>query len=180
MGVELKYCPLCATELVTKERGGRPRRLCPDTECAYVFWDNPAPVVAAIVEYGDHIVLVRNVGWPAHWYGLVTGFLEPGETPEEATLREVEEEIGLAAKMRSFIGIYPFYRMNQIIVVYHVVAPRKEIRIDPEEIADFKLVAIEKVHPWNGGTGIALRDWLRTRGIERELVDFRSVTGKTD
>lgn len=168
---QLKFCPQCATLLITEERGGRPRRVCPDRDCGYTFWDNPAPVVAAVVEYGKAIVLVRNVGWPAHWYGLVTGFLEPGETPEAATLREVAEEIGLEARMGGYIGIYPFFRMNQIIIAYHVVAPQQEIRIDTEEIADYKLVPIDKVRPWNAGTGIALRDWLRTRGYERELVD---------
>lgn len=172
MDTALKFCPRCATALVTEMRGGQDRRLCPDAGCGFVFWDNPAPVVAAIVEYGDEVVLVRNVGWPETWYGLVTGFLEAGETCEEAVLREVAEEVGLRARIGSFIGIYPFFRMNQLIMAWHVVAEQTPIRIDPVEIADYRRVPITEVQPWDAGTGHALRDWLRSRGIEREPVPF--------
>jgi NADH pyrophosphatase NudC (nudix superfamily) len=168
-----RYCPQCNRPLVRAECGGRPRLACADVRCGFVFWDNPAPVVAAIVEYGDQVVLVRNHGWPGHWYGLVTGFLEPNETPEEAALREVREEVGLDARLGGLIGVYPFYRMNQVIIAYHVRAELAQIRIDPAEIADYKLVPIATVQPWDAGTGVALRDWLRTRGIERELVALR-------
>ncbi len=164
-----RHCPHCATTLVTDERGGRQRLACPAPDCGFVFWDNPTPVVAAIVEYGDHVALVRNHGWPSHWYGLVTGFLEPGEEPADAVLREVKEELGLDARIGSFIGMYTFYRMNQLILAWHVVAEQAEIRIDPVEIADYRLVPIDTVQPWDAGTGMALRDWLRTRGYEREL-----------
>ncbi|MCC7410946.1 MAG: NUDIX domain-containing protein [Gammaproteobacteria bacterium] len=168
-----RYCPQCAQPLAREERGGRARLVCLDAACGFVFWDNPAPVVAAIVEYGDDVVLVRNQGWPEHWYGLVTGFLEPGETPGDAVLREVREEVGLDAQLGELIGLYPFFRMNQIIIAYHVIAGPGEIRIDPIEIAAYRCVPIAQVQPWEAGTGLALRDWLRTRGYERELVPLR-------
>jgi len=173
----LKYCPRCAAGLVEEVRGGQPRRVCPVADCGFVFWNNPAPVVAAIVEYGDEVVLVRNVGWPETWYGLVTGFLEAGETCEEAVLREVEEEVGLQAEVRGLVGLYPFHRMNQLIIAYHVLAEQAPIRVDPVEIADYRRVPIARVIPWHGGTGHALRDWLRTRGIEREPVPIGEIRG---
>ncbi len=151
---------------------GRERFACPDGQCGFVHWDNPIPVVAAIVEHDDHVVLVRNVGWPEHWYGLVTGFLESNEMPEEGILREVEEEIGLRAELQSYIGMYEFYRRNQLIIAYHATVDSKDVTLCREEIADHKWVHIEEVRPWTAGTGKALRDWLQLRGIERELVDF--------
>lgn len=151
---------------------GRDRLMCPDGQCGFVHWNNPIPVVAAIVEHDDHVVLVRNVGWPEHWYGLVTGFLESNEMPEEGILREIEEEIGLAAEMQSYVGMYEFYRRNQLIIAYHVTVDSKDVKLCEEEIADHKWVHVEQVKPWTAGTGKALRDWLRLRGIERELVDF--------
>jgi len=164
-----RYCPVCAAGLIRAPRGGRERLVCPQSGCGFVFWDNPAPVVAAIVERGADVVLVRNVGWPAHWYGLVTGFLEAGETPAAAVLREVREETGLSARLGALIGMYPFERMNQVIIAYHVVAEPGPIRIDPVEIADYRLVPVTRVRPWAAGTGLALRDWLRSRGIERAI-----------
>ena len=85
----MNYCPQCASSLILLETGGRHRATCPQQRCGFVHWDNPVPVVGGIVEWDNQIVLVRNVGWPENWFGLVTGFLESGEMPEEAIVREV-------------------------------------------------------------------------------------------
>lgn len=169
-----RYCPRCGKELQNAERGGKPRLVCPDAACGYVFWDNPAPVVAAIVEYEGQVLLVRNVAWPENWYGLVTGFLEKGEKPEQAVLRELKEETGLDAAEAHYIGAYTFGQMNQLILAYHVEA-QGNIQLDPAELADYRLLDIKKVQPWPMGTGIALRDWLRSRGYER---DFMPMPGR--
>ncbi|MDX2286585.1 MAG: NUDIX hydrolase [Bacteroidia bacterium] len=169
---EYQYCPVCAKPLVLQPRGGRERKACPDPACGFVHWDNPVPVVAAVVERNGAVVLVRSHGWPEGWYGLVTGFLEPGETPEQAVLREVQEELGLAAELGGLIGHYPFARMNQIILAYHVTAHAGSIQLDAEELAACKEVPLERVQPWPMATGIALRDWLRSRGIEREFMQL--------
>ncbi len=166
----MNFCPQCAKPLLTEMRGGKERAVCPDAGCGYIFWNNPAPVVAAIVERAGKVVLVRSHGWPESWYGLVTGFLEHQEMPETAVLREVKEELGLEVRMGRYIGMYPFYQMNQLIIAYHVIAEAGEIRLDTEELAGYREVAIEAVQPWAAGTGIALRDWLRSRGLERELI----------
>lgn len=153
------FCPQCATPLAERVDGGRPRPACP--ACAYVFYDNPAPVVAALVEHEGEVILARNKGWPETWFGLVTGFLERGETAEAGLLREVEEELGLRAEIVSFIGVYPFFEMNQVILAYHVRA-EGEIVLG-EELAAFKRVPPEKLRPWPRGTGHAVRDWLASR-----------------
>ncbi len=159
------YCPLCRQELVTDLVDGRSRLVCPAGECGYVKWDNPIPVVAAIVELDGRIVLTRNKGWPEKWYGLVAGYLERGETPEQAVLREVDEELGLSAEIVDFVGYYSFYERNQLILAFHVMAAG-EIALG-DELEDARLVAPEEVRPWKIGTGPALRDWLKNRGIER-------------
>ncbi len=98
-------------------------------------------------------------------FGLVTGFLERDETPEEAVAREVKEELDLDAQQVSLIGVYPFQRKNEVIIAYHVVATG-EVRLN-EELAEYRLVAPEKLRPWDFGTGLALREWLLRRGIVR-------------
>jgi NADH pyrophosphatase NudC (nudix superfamily) len=167
---EYRYCPQCASPLAEEERGGSLRRVCAAEGCGFVHWNNPAPVVAAIVERDDHIILVRSHGWPEGWYGLVTGFLEHGEMPEEAVLREVEEETGLEAELAGYVGMYPFYRMNQLLIVYHVLAGPGDIRLDETELSDWREVPVEKVRPWPQGTGVALRKWLAARGYERDYI----------
>jgi NADH pyrophosphatase NudC (nudix superfamily) len=167
---DYRYCPACRAELTTAVRGGEPRLVCP--QCSFVHWRNPVPVVAAIVERAGRVVLVRSLGRPATWYGLVAGFLERGEHPEAAALREVREEIGLAARLESFIGIYPFTRLNQVIFAYHVIAPEGPIVLATDELADYKEVPLEKLRPWPQGTGPALRDWLVARGFDPPTVEF--------
>ena len=95
--------------------------------------------------------------------------------PEEAVVREVREEIGVDASIESFIGMYEFHRKNQLLIIYHLRAHSGDVVVPADEIAGYKWVPIEKVQPWTAGTGRALRDWLRTRGIEREMLDFSEV-----
>jgi NADH pyrophosphatase NudC (nudix superfamily) len=129
--------------------------------CGHVEWGNPLPVVAALVELEGRIVLARNHAWAEGVFGLVTGFLEAGESPEAAVAREVAEELGLMTSGVSLIGVYPFERKNEIIIAYHVVTSG-EIVLN-EELAEFRLIAPEKLRPWDFGTGLAVRDWLARR-----------------
>lgn len=168
----MKYCPSCGKPLNTGTRSGKERLVCADESCGFVHWNNPTPVVCAIVERNGKLILVQSVGWPSTWFALVTGFLEAEELPEEAVLREVKEEIGLDAHIESFVGIYPFFRRNQLLLVYHVIAEAGPIVLDKTELTDYREVPIEEVKPWPAGTGVALRDWLKSRGFEREFIPF--------
>lgn len=159
--MEIQYCPHCGNRLHKAEIAHRLRHYCGASDCSYVFWNNPIPVVAAIVEVDGTIVLARNKGWPEKMYGLITGFLEQGETPEAAVLREVQEELGLKAAVAHFIGNYSFFEMNQLLVAYHV--PAHGDMVLGEELADIKRVPIERLKPWAIGTGPAVRDWLAKR-----------------
>lgn len=169
---DYQFCPKCKTPLDEQERGGHPRKICPNPSCGFIYWNNPTPVVGAIVEHPDGVVLVQSIGWPSHFFGLITGFLEFGEIPQEAVLREVKEETGLDAELGELIGFYPFKRMNQIIMVYHVTASG-EVQIDLEELADYRIVPLDKLRPWKAGTGYALADWLSSKGFEPEFIDLR-------
>jgi NADH pyrophosphatase NudC (nudix superfamily) len=167
---DYRYCPHCRAELAAVERGGRMRLAC--SRCDFVHWRNPVPVVAAVVERAGRVVLVHSIGRPPTWFGLVAGFLERGEHPETAVLREVAEELGLAARLVATIGIYPFDRLNQVIFAYHVEVGDGPIVLAADELDDFREVPLEKLRPWRQGTGPALRDWLVARGFDPPSVDF--------
>ncbi|MBI3460377.1 NUDIX hydrolase [Candidatus Acetothermia bacterium] len=158
---EMKFCPQCAQPLAQKELSGQMRMACSSEACGYVSWNNPTPVVAAIVEHDEKVLLVRNKGWPEKWFGLVSGFLEKDETPEAAILREVKEEVGLDGEIVRLVGIYSFFEMNQLILAYHVRA-RGEVRVG-EELAAVKHIHPDELRPWPRGTGPAVRDWLEAR-----------------
>lgn len=165
----MKYCPQCAAELIEKEMDEIARLVC-GAECGFIHWGNPTPVVAAIIEYDGKVLLARNALWPEGWFALVTGFLEQKETPEEAVLREVEEEVGLKGELKSFVGHYAFKEQNQLLIMYHVKASG-DIQLG-EEIVEVKLEDKKDVRPWPMGTGPGLYDWLVAEGFEPEYMQF--------
>ncbi|QQS54459.1 MAG: NUDIX domain-containing protein [Candidatus Competibacteraceae bacterium] len=157
----VNFCPQCGNSLQTAVIDGRSRQRCTAADCGYVHWDNPVPVVAAIVELDGAVILARNRGWPEKMYGLITGFLERDETPDAAVLREVREELGLEVTTAHFIGYYPFFEMNQLLLAFHV--PAQGTIALGEELAGIKRVPVERLKPWTIGTGPAVRDWLANR-----------------
>ena len=166
------YCPSCASplaEISLLEDGGMKTRLrC--QSCEFTHWNNPTPVLAAVVEYQGQILLAQNAAWQHKMYALITGFMEAGEMAEEGVAREVKEETNLDVSEVNLIGVYDFQRMNQVIIAYHVVAAG-EVILSPE-LVDFKLFAPQSVKCWPAGTGYALADWLKTRGIEPQFVEW--------
>ena len=149
--------------------GGRLRRVCPDEGCGYIHWNNPLPVVAAIVEYEGKILLARNAAWAEGVFALITGFLEAGETPEEGVAREVLEETSLHVRETELIGVYEFIRKNELIIAYHVKA-EGTIALSPE-LLEYRLVEPAKLRPWRAGTGQALAEWMRRKGLPFEFVE---------
>lgn len=173
MSHAFRFCPSCTTPLAfvsELEDGGHKERLrC--TACGYTHWNNPTPVLAAVVEYHGQILLARNAAWTGRMFALITGFMEAGETPRDGIAREVKEETNLEVQALQLIGVYDFQRMNQVIIAYHAQATG-EIRLSPE-LVEYKLYAPEAVKCWPSGTGHALADWLRSRGHEPQYIDFQ-------
>lgn len=164
------FCPLCAAPLAQRTEQGEARSTC-SAQCGFIHYDNPTPVVAAVVEHNGMVVLAHNRAWPDRlrsFYGLITGFLERAESPEQCAMREVKEELDLDVAAATLIGVYPFEQMNQVIIAYHVAA-NGAITLN-DELDDFRHVALQECKVWPTGTGLALRDWLRTRGIEPPML----------
>jgi len=161
--VSPNHCLQCGAPLAPFQKGNRERLRCSGDGCGRIHYENPTPVVAGLVEHEGDVILVRNLGWPEGFYGLVSGFLERQESPEVGMLREVGEELGLEAEIVSLIGVYTFDLRNELIVAYHVRG-RGSLRMGAE-LAETKRVPPEKLRPWPLGTGPAVRDWLARRRL---------------
>jgi len=102
--IEYQYCPRCAAELATGFVDGRTRRHC--IQCGFVRYENPLPVVVAVTVKDDRFVLIkRGIPPKKGYWGCPSGFVECGETPEEACLRELEEEAGVKGKIRRLLRV---------------------------------------------------------------------------
>jgi NAD+ diphosphatase len=84
------FCHSCGQEYVLREGGHV--LVCPSGHRSH---PRVEPVVQMLVHDRERCLLGRSPGWPSGWFSTLAGFIEPGETPEEATIREVREEAGL-------------------------------------------------------------------------------------
>ncbi|NDY91662.1 NUDIX domain-containing protein [Ideonella livida] len=175
MAADYRFCPQCATPLawIEAQEDGGPRQRLRCTACDFTHWNNPTPVLAAVVECSDQggrLLLARNAAWSGRMFALITGFMEAGETAEAGIAREVKEETNLEVEQVSLIGVYDFQRMNQVIIAFHVVA-HGQVQLSPE-LVEYRLFAPDEVLCWPAGTGFALAQWLRDRGQAVRFIDW--------
>lgn len=176
------FCPRCGNPLAERtlvdiEGASKTRRACTEA-CGFIQWGNPVPCVGALVEHEGEIVLARNSGWPEGVFALVTGYLEPLEDPARGVVREVKEELGLEVVESHLIGNYLFERKNEVMLCYHAIA-RGTISLSAE-LAEYRRVKPEKLRPWKRATGLAVADWMRSRGLPFEWSERPPLSSEHD
>ncbi|MBM3119843.1 MAG: NUDIX hydrolase [Chloroflexi bacterium] len=104
MKQEYKFCPLCGTDLKVGFIEGKERGFCPN--CNFVDYKNPLPVALAIPIKDKRFLLIKRGLAPAKgMWGFPSGFVETGETSEDACLRELKEETGLSGHIVKLAGV---------------------------------------------------------------------------
>jgi 8-oxo-dGTP diphosphatase len=99
-----RFCPECAQPLAEGMVDGRVRLYCPS--CGFVRYENPLPVVVAVaVDDGRFLLIKRGIPPKKGYWGCPSGFVESGETPEEACLRELREEAGVVGEIARLIRV---------------------------------------------------------------------------
>ena len=163
---DFKYCPMCSEALsfIARAEDGLEVTRLRCKACEWTHWNNPTPVLGAIVEWNGKILLARNAAWTARRFALITGFMEANETPEGGIAREVMEETHLEVTQLSLVGVYDFQKKNQVLIVYHAKT-LGEIKLS-QELLEYKLYEPQDIICWPAGTGYAVADWQRKRGIE--------------
>ncbi|MFO8036726.1 MAG: NUDIX hydrolase [Anaerolineales bacterium] len=117
---DVKFCPRCGTALEEKERAGKKRPVCP--ACNWVFFPDPKVAVAAVVQRDGEVLLVQRAHHPfrGRWM-LPAGFVDAGEDPEKAALREVLEETNLKAGIKELLMVLSgqeYEKGAHILIVY--------------------------------------------------------------
>src|SRR6185437_9780043 len=91
-----------------------------------------SPAVIVLVERGDTVLLGRNARFPGAMYSTLAGFVEAGETLEEAVVREIREEAGIEVRAIRYFGSQPWPFPDSLMIAFHadampVVPPRLSI-----------------------------------------------------
>lgn len=102
---EIAYCPHCATGMVTRVVGDKPRRVCP--ACNYVHFTDPKVGVGVFVVHQGKILLVRRTMEPERGkWSIPAGFLDHGEDPAKTAVREAFEETNLQVEIEELVDVY--------------------------------------------------------------------------
>lgn len=141
-----QFCGRCgnATEAVGGERAKR----CP--VCGLMAFPRLSPAVIVLVERGDEVLLARHTRSTDGMYALLAGFVEPGESMEEAVQREIREETGIEVAEIQYFGSQPWPFPNSLMIGFTAQYAGGEVVVDGVEIADaqwFRAGAMPKVPP---------------------------------
>ncbi len=124
-----RYCPACGVPLKQISAIGKK---CP--ECRQEFYPNLAPAIIVRVQRDDKILMVRAKNFRGDFYGLVAGFVEPGETLEQCVEREVMEETGLHIANIRYFGSQPWPYPSGIMIGFTADYAGGELRLQEEEL----------------------------------------------
>src|SRR5262249_47246584 len=109
-------------------------RRCSNAACATQHFPRTDPAVIMLVTDGDRALLGRQRSWPAGQHSTLAGFVEPGESLEDAVAREVFEETGIRVAEVRYHSSQPWPFPSSIMLGFTAKALTTEITIDPDEI----------------------------------------------
>jgi NAD+ diphosphatase len=127
-----RHCAACGGH--TRSVMGGAHRICFD--CQAEHFPRTDPVAISLVVQADRCLLGRGPGWPASMYSALAGFVEAGETLEEAVRREVLEEAGVAVGAVRYVRSQPWPFPSSLMLGCVAEALTSEIRVDPAELDD--------------------------------------------
>lgn len=127
------FCPRCGAP-TTPELAGHSRRCTADGSEHFPRCD-PA-VIMSVTDPADRLLLARNSQWPPGRVSVLAGFVEPGESAEQAVAREVHEETGVVVAAVGYAGSQPWPMPHNLMLGFRAQAEGSEIHVDGDEIAE--------------------------------------------
>lgn len=133
-----RYCVRCGSALIPRQ-GGHVKQ-CGNTACAHQAFPRTDPAVIMLVTHGDgdqeRCLLGRSPAWPDGVFSTLAGYVEPGETLEQAVRREVFEEAGIRTRDEIYVASQPWPFPRSIMLGFEARALDAHIICDTEELAD--------------------------------------------
>lgn len=127
-----RFCAQCG-QATASAKGGWQRDC---GSCNAQHFPRVDPVTIMVVEYDGKLLLGRQPRFPAGFYSALAGFVEPGESIEEAVAREVLEEAGVTVREVTYVASQPWPFPSQLMVGCHAFANEAELTVDNTELED--------------------------------------------
>ncbi len=143
-----RFCGRCGGPMQAK--GGGASRVCPS--CAVEIFPRVDPVVIMLAIDGERCLLGRQARFAPGMYSALAGFLEPGESIEEAVRREVKEELGIVVGRVAYHSSQPWPFPHSLMIGCHAEALSTEVERDAEELEDCRWFEREEVRLMLAGT----------------------------
>ena len=128
-----RFCGICGTATASTQGGHV--RLCCDQDCGTQHFPRTDPAVIMLIHDGERCVLGRQKIWPNGMHSTLAGFVEPGESLEEAVAREVMEEVGLELDEIGYHSSQPWPFPASLMLGFHATCRHGPLRIDENELA---------------------------------------------
>lgn len=135
------FCANCGKPTMAAEAGYK--RTC--EACSTEHFPRTDPVVIMLPVHGDTCLMGRQPKWPPGFYSALAGFIEPGETIEEAVARECKEEAGIDIGDVAFHSTQPWPYPSSLMIGCYARAKTTEIHLDGNELSDAKWFTREQV-----------------------------------
>jgi len=171
-----RFCGHCGA--ASQSHGGGHLRICSNSKCGREIYPRTDPAVIMLVEHKpvdgspDRCLLANHHRTPPGNYSTLAGFVEPGESLEEAVAREVYEEVGLRLSSVVYQGSQPWPFPSSIMLGFRAVAETTRISIDTNEIRDARWFTREEIPSFGEwGDPLAKRRLSPKDSIARFLID---------
>ncbi len=160
----MPFCYECGTQLVPVRVEDKDRQRCP--ACGYIHYPDPKVTACTIPTLDGKVVLLRRAFGPGRGKWVFPGgYMDRGETVEEAACRETREEVNLEVQLESLLGAYSYRDSIVVVVVYRARVVGGSLRAGPES-SEVRTFAPSEL-PWEelafASTREALRDWVETQ-----------------
>jgi NAD+ diphosphatase len=143
------FCAACGSATAVREGGHV--RVCP--RCGAVHHPRTDPVVITLVADGDRALLGRQPAWPGGRYSALAGFVEPGETLEEAVAREVREEACVEVAEPRYRASQPWPFPSSLMLAFTARYAGGEARVGDAELEDVRWFSRDELRAAAAGSG---------------------------
>ena len=160
-----QYCSRCGAK--TAQKHGERGKECPD--CGELFYPRISPAVIVLIRKGHEVLMARSPNFMPGLYGLIAGFVEPGESAEAAVIREIREEVGIEVRNITYFGTQAWPFPNSLMIGFTAEYDSGDIQPDGFEIEDAKWFSVENLPVLPGKISIARKlidSFLKEEGLE--------------